>query len=216
MLTADMQPRLSQTRNTSPARNSNRLWGEGGASWGTRGGDPLPALPFDGALVDARSAPLEADRELVTRILRGDRRAQGQFVLRFERLIHRALHALYLSEQEREDLFQQVFLHLWEQDCRRLKQWQGRGGGKFSSYLRVIVRRLVYDAQRHRADPFLSIQELEAGEATAPPDGLIDRAPGPEEILMSAEQKRAIQAVILSLSPRDAELIRRRHFKQQS
>lgn len=156
------------------------------------------------------------DRRLIDRILRGDRAAQEEFVHRFGGLIYAILRANGLSAEEKEDLFQQVFLRLWDQDHRRLRQWRGGGGGKFSSFLGILVARLVYDHKR-----CLSRRPPLAGQGTTrdrdrlPPDL---PAPGPDPVtaLCHHQQKAAIESALRQLSARDAELITLKHFREQS
>ena len=196
--------------------NFDRRWEERGEPGRTDRKSPAPCAPINTTPASYLFLPPWSDRELVERIMIGDRSARGQFVARFERLIHSVLHDLRLPIQEHEDLFQEVFVHLWEQDCGRLRQWQGRGRGRLSSFLRVLVMRLVYDALRSRPAPTLSLQDPEQSGTEAASSGLEDPSPGPEAIVITAEQRCAIQLVIETLSPRDAELIRRRYYHEQS
>jgi RNA polymerase sigma factor (sigma-70 family) len=150
--------------------------------------------------------PELADRELIDHLLSGDRAAGGRFVRRFERLIHRQLHDLRVPIQDHDDLFQEVFLHLWEHDCHRLRQWQGRGTGLLSSYLRVVIRRLIVDANRRLPPPVID-----------PPGLDFDGDPmDPEKLFLSKEQRNTILRALEGLSERDRELIRRRHGAQES
>jgi len=148
-----------------------------------------------------------ADQDLICHLLNGDRAASGRFVHRFERLIHRQLHDLHVPLQDHEDLFQEVFLHLWEHDCRRLRLWQGRGRGLFSSYLRVVIRRLICDVRRARAVPLL-VEDL----------ALVGGEPeeDPERLLLSQEQQSAVLQALDGLRQRDRDLIFRRHYRGES
>ena len=173
------------------------------------GGAPTPHLSLDDhtVMVSQRCRSEMADKELICHLLNGDRAASGWFVRRFERLIHRQLHDLQVPLQDHEDLFQEVFLHLWEHDCRRLRLWQGRGRGLFSSYLRVVIRRLICDVRRVRALP-LPVEDvvLLGGET----------AEDPESLLLSQEQKTAILQALEGLPQRDRDLICRRHYRGES
>lgn len=148
-----------------------------------------------------------ADQELICHLLTGDRAASGRFVRRFERLIHRQLHDLHVPLQDHEDLFQEVFLHLWEHDCRRLRLWQGRGRGLFSSYLRVVIRRLICDVRRARAVP-LPVEDAALAGGEPEED--------PESLLLSQEQQGAILQAVAGLRQRDRDLICRRYYRGES
>lgn len=155
----------------------------------------------------------DTDSALIARILRGERRAHDAFVQRYERLIYRILYRMGFSGEEVEDLRQQVFVHLWEHDCRRLRQW--RGGGKFSSYLGIVVTRLAWDTRRSRPaipTPSIMWEAEEGGGICAPPDAAWD----PEAAALRGERAAAVQGALDRLSRRDRELIRRRHGHEQS
>ena len=148
-----------------------------------------------------------ADVELITRILAGDPGAQETFVTRFGRVIVAVLRRLRLSQEEREDLYQQAFVHLWENDYRRLRQWQG-SKGKFSSFLGVVVIRLAYRTLRaHRPDPSWC--------QTVAWSGLLPQ-PECDTLVFEKQRQAAITSTLGSLRPRDAALITRRHYYGKS
>ncbi len=154
----------------------------------------------------------EADGELIRRILQGERATQEAFVDRFSGLIYALLTRMDLGYQERDDLFQDVFLHLWKQNCRCLRQWQP-GKGQLCSFLAVVVAHLVCDYKRRRTlvpGSTLDEQSLDSRQAS-------DRTEADlTEQVYARQQQEAIGRSVRSLRPRDAELIRRRHFAQQS
>lgn len=169
------------------------------------GSVPKTAYAQSGVTVGSRKAygTETTDFELIERLLNGDPTAPGRFVRRFERLIHRLLHTQGVSAQDHEDLFQEVFLRLWERDFYRLRLWRGREDSLFSSYLRVLVRHLICDLYRKR--------------------GTIDPEPSwgtplrdPETLLLSREQTEALEQALEKLSERDRELIVRRHLREES
>lgn len=90
-----------------------------------------------------------SDRELIDRAIAGEAKAKEEFVARFRNFLHRLLQESPLLPQEQEDCFQQIFVHLWEHDCRRLRQW--KGNEQFLSWLRRVVRNLVVDQWRSQA-----------------------------------------------------------------
>ena len=149
----------------------------------------------------------EADQELIDCLLAGNQAASRRFVHRFEKLIYRQLYELSVPREDHADLFQEVFLRLWEKDCRRLRRWQGGEGNLLSSYLRVVVRRLIYDALRTRAASIPVVEIAPEWDETA-----VD----PERLLLSKEKQAAILCVLEDLSARDAELLRRRHYRAES
>ena len=66
-----------------------------------------------------------SDRELVAHVVAGDAEAQALFVDRFSRFIWALLvRHLRVGPSASEELFQDVFVHLWADDCRRLRNWR--------------------------------------------------------------------------------------------
>lgn len=79
-----------------------------------------------------------ADRELVDRLVRGDGQAADKFVRLHKHLVMRELRRFRnLSPETRDDLFQEIFVKLFEDECRILGQW--KGNSNFVAYLRRIV-----------------------------------------------------------------------------
>jgi RNA polymerase sigma-70 factor, ECF subfamily len=161
----------------------------------------------------------DSDSALIDRILRGDRRAGDLFVARYGRLIAAILRRMGLQTQEREDLYQQVFVHLWERNCCRLSQWQARGNGKFSSFLEVVVVRLVYDYYRRireRGHYMESLDQMRQGGDYTEAPYIAAQTPDLDHLIACRQEKAAIDRMLLRLSPRDAQVIRRRHYHDQS
>jgi len=155
-----------------------------------------------------------SDRELVDAILAGDGRACEEFIDRFCRLIYYSIRKIGVSREEEEDLFQESIRHLWEDDCQRLRQWQGSGLGKLSSFLRVVVVRLGLDYCRQRTVLRTVYLSSDQDTALALCQQSVER--GPEALAIDAEQRRVVRSAMRRLSPRDAEIIGRRYHRQQS
>jgi len=84
------------------------------------------------------------DAKLIQRVLARDSSAQMAFVTSSERLVFGALNSFRgLSRSETEDLYQSVFLKLFEDDMRRIRLWNQEA--KFTTYLYRIVVNLVKD-----------------------------------------------------------------------
>lgn len=158
---------------------------------------------------------IATDRELINLVLMGSALAADTFVERFSRFVFWILmHDLHLSREDGEDVFQQVWLHLWEADYRRLRHW--RGNGFFASFLAVIVRHLAVDHLRDRPPtrdrPGNPESELEYLTNPGPSGNVAD----PEELAILEEQRGALREAVVYLSPRDRELIGRKYFRQQT
>ena len=126
------------------------------------------------------------DRELLRRVIDGEKTACDAFVVRFSRFVYAILHRnLRLGPDLADDLFQSVFVHLWDDDCRRMRQW--RGEGDFADYLGPIVRHLALGylrSPRHKKEESADGLDL---------DGLIGPEPTPEEEARVQEQRSRLE-----------------------
>src|SRR5436190_22506939 len=95
-----------------------------------------------------------SDDELARRCIAGDSIAWGELVRRNLDLVHRAVgRVLGAAPADIEDVLQTLFLKLMEEDCRRLRSFQGRS--KLSTWLVAVARReaLDYLQKKGRALP---------------------------------------------------------------
>ncbi|MCW3096421.1 MAG: sigma70-ECF: polymerase sigma factor, sigma-70 family [Chthonomonadaceae bacterium] len=162
-----------------------------------------------------RLAGIETDRRLITDVINGKGRACEEFVCRYRRVIYAVLNRYTLTADEREDLFQQVFVHLWDHRCLRLSQWQPDGTGRFSSFLCVLVGRLAVDhfrAIRRSASGAATLISLEEDDCGS----LASALPDPHQQVCDAERRQILKQAIQRLSPRDSDLLQRRYYRQQT
>ncbi len=81
---------------------------------------------------------------LLKKVIQQDSLAMRRFVEISERIIYGAIHQFNgLDQHEIADLFQTIYLKLFEDDMRRMKLW--KGDSEFSTYLYRIVLNLVKD-----------------------------------------------------------------------
>jgi len=151
---------------------------------------------------------MASESELIARIVSGDSAAADEFVERFGGLVYTILtRDLRLPSDRADEVFQQLFVRLWEGQYRRLRQWRGRG--KFTSYLAVLVRRLAYDDLRSRP-PRTGTASGDSHDE--PPATQRDAM----EQMLVHEQGQAVREAVAQLLPRDREILERRHEQGQS
>ncbi len=136
------------------------------------------------------------DEVLVRRARRGDEGAFAELVRRWQRpLTARALAAAG-GVEDADDLVQETFLRAFR-ELGRL-----RDPGSFGAWCLSTLRRLAVDRAR-RGHP--------APVEAAPPEGVPDPAPDPEEDLLAAELRRAVREELAALPPgRQREVFRLR------
>lgn len=169
----------------------------------TAGALPTEMIETGVPRVGINSGAFIGDEDLITRVIRGDRNAQDEFIRRFGRLIYSILRRAALpSDVSVDDAYQQVFVQLWENDCHRLRLW--RSTGRFSGYLGVIVLRVAYSYRRRPEVRLPGEGEMEAVE------------PDPGQSILQQETRHFILRALRHLNTRDREVIVLRHLKELS
>ena len=155
------------------------------------------------------------DQRILSRCLSGDRKASELFVRRFSDLVYRSVqHALRTkdvpySKADVDDLHNAVFLELFDKECKKLRQYEGRNGCSLASWVRLIAVRTVLNHLRKRGVdtlvwrkhrvPLEDIPELKSDEM------------GAWDAVEKAEQNRLLRDGIRRLPPRD-RLFMKLHF----
>ncbi len=140
----------------------------------------------------------EKEKALLAGCLKGDKAAWDALVLQYSKLAYSTirktltLHHAFAQDDIVEDLHQDFFLRLCENDFRKLRQFKGERGCSLASWLRIIAVRLTVDYLRLKRPTTVEVQETLASDQPETPDTLIDR-----------EEERQIAKALDSLSPRD-------------
>ena len=152
------------------------------------------------------------DNDLLEACLKGNARAMAAFVQRFERYIRhmvgRTVHR-YTSGVDSatiDDLCQEVFMALFENDRRRLKMYEGRNGCPLRAWIRVIaVRTVISRMRRWKKHSQLPNEDSDRGSVR-----MVDDGPDALDMLAAQDdQKRKAQLLRLAatLSAEDRQLI---------
>lgn len=155
-----------------------------------------------------------SDETILSGCIKGDRDFQEAFVMRFSNLVYDRIHRTLkkvntqINQQHIEDLHQTVFLKLFDQKCRKLKQYKGKNGCSLGSWICVVTMRIVLDylsrgtdalAHRHPSETLDLAVELHAP------------GPLPSDQLTTAEHWRQIEMGLKQLKMRD-QLVIRMHY----
>lgn len=156
-------------------------------------------------------APL-SEKELLGRCFAGKAEAWSEFVARYSGPIHGAICAVLrryapekLAPDRRQDFFQQAFLALCENNCRRLRTFTGENGCSMSTWLRVVVSRLVIDELRRQDPPSLPLDPAPDGRdrAAGPSADPADQTPLPPEQLETEQTIDFLRRQLEELDPRE-------------
>lgn len=149
----------------------------------------------------------EEERQLLSRIFSGDKKAPEIFVRQFSNLIYTSIQAAFLTrqitfnQQDLEDLHNAVFLQFFEQDCKKLRQYKGKNGCSLASWIKLVTIRIVLNHLRkkgldaigwkNKMIPLDYLSELKGNNMNS------------WEIMERQEQESLLQNAINSLPPRD-------------
>ncbi len=144
----------------------------------------------------------ESEKALIAGCVRGDKAAWDAFVRQYSNLVYHTiyktltLHYGEARDETVEDLYQEFFLLIIQNGCRKLGQFRGDGGCTLASWLRVVAGRLTIDFLRKQPVPTVEVTDAFSSDQPAAADTLIAR-----------ETEGALSAALASLSGRDRLLI---------
>ncbi|MBI2363446.1 MAG: sigma-70 family RNA polymerase sigma factor [Deltaproteobacteria bacterium] len=140
----------------------------------------------------------EKEKALLAGCVNGDKAAWDAFVVQYSALVYHTirktltLHHASPQDDIVEDLHQNFFLSICENDFRKLRQFKGDRGCSLASWLRMIASRVTVDFLRLKQPPTVEVPVALASDQPDPPNTLVDR-----------EEERQIAKALDGLSPRD-------------
>ncbi len=142
-------------------------------------------------------------------VLEGDSEAADLFVLRFSKFIWAILvRHMQISSDDAEEIYQEVFVRLWEDGYRRLRTWSGRGN--LASWLAPLVRHLASDHFR-KTEPEVPDTDREGRQIEQ-----VDPEPDPGVQILITETRAVLQKALMALPNADQELLRLRFFEART
>ena len=163
------------------------------------------------------STSLDEDRRLLSRCFSGDTKARETLVRQFSNLVYQAVQHTFraknvpFSRYDVEDLHNSIFLELFDNGCRKLRQYKGRNGCSLATWIRLVAVRIVLDHLRKKGLDAIASQEKQI-----PIDEMFDlKAPQADalELVEKAEKGRLIHDAVQYLPPRD-RLFMKLHFEK--
>jgi RNA polymerase sigma factor (sigma-70 family) len=144
----------------------------------------------------------EKEKALIDGCLRSEKTAWDSFVRQYSNLVYYTIkktlvrHHTDLHSDVVEELYQEFFVSLLQNECKKLRQFRGVHGCTLASWLRIVTTRSTIDFVRKRALP--------SGEIAS---AMSRDSPDPAEPLINEEQERLLIQAIQSLSARDRILL---------
>ena len=160
-----------------------------------------------------------SDDDLLYGCLNGDRCCRETFVRQFSNLVFSTIQHVvkikntHLSRQSVEDLHQTVFLQLFDNESRKLKQYKGNNGCSLASWIRMLTGRIVIDHLRRGMDALAPRHHVVTLELVSE---LNEPGPSAVEQMTIAEQWNLITSGLKQLKARDQLVIRMHCLDGQS
>ena len=156
--------------------------------------------------------------ELLRACIRGDIAARRRLVEEYSGIVSYGVTVIFQQfgrpsrKEEIEDLCQDVFLALFDQDARKLRQYQGRNGCSLASWIRVVANRLTIDRLR-REGRTVSLDDPNNVESSRVREAEPDAKPGPEPLVAEAQRAAKVREMIGQLPPKDQLFVQLFYFQ---
>ena len=158
------------------------------------------------------------DLKFVQKCVNGDTHAWRDFIDRYSRLIYNYIYSVLKlksvkqsAQTSAEDIFQQIFLHLRDNDFKKLRSFKAKNGSSLATWLRQVVINFTIDSLR-RIKPAESLDEDDA-RGFGLEDILADDADSAREIIISEEKIGPLKDCIEILDTDDKYFLEL-HFNQ--
>jgi len=145
------------------------------------------------------------DLKFVQACVKGDKQSWDEFLSRYSRLIYNYIYSVLavkgrsLTEEQIEDIFQEIFYSLIKDNYKKLSSYQGKNGCSLASWLRQVTINFTIDYLR-KLKPMLSIEaEIEQGLSLK--DVLKDLSNDAVEFLSDQDRRMTLRDCVDSLDP---------------
>jgi len=158
------------------------------------------------------------DRKILSESLSGSSKASESLVRRFSNLVYQSVQYTLMTKhisfnkQDIEDLHNTIFLSLFENKYKKLRQYRGKNGCSLASWIRMIAVRTVLDHLRKKGVDAIAWQQR-CITLEALPELTSDKLE-PVSQIEKIRQARLLQEGIQRLGPRDQMFIKL-HFDHE-
>lgn len=140
------------------------------------------------------------DLRFVRACIKGDKQSWNEFLSRYSRLIYNYIYSVLavkgrnLAIEQVEDIFQEIFCSLINNNYKKLSTYQARNGCSLASWLRQVTINFTIDYLR-KLKPMFSIDvEIEPGLSLK--DVLKDLSDDAFEFLSNQDKRKTLQECV--------------------
>ena len=152
------------------------------------------------------------DLDFVQKFVKGENQFRDEFLKRYSRLIYKYICSVLKSKTGApsvkdlgNDVFQEFFIFLIQDDCRKLRSFKGKNGCSLASWLRLVAVNFTVDYLR-KIRTALSI-DLEDENGSSLKNVLTDGAFSAPELINREEMIIALEECVAGLSNQSKLLI---------
>ena len=148
------------------------------------------------------------EKEFIRRCLNQDKAAWDEFVDRYSRLIYNYIHSIFKikgvnpSSDTVNDLFQDIFLSLIQDNFHKLRQFRGKNNASLASWLRIITINFCLDYFKKERKTKISLDE-DFGDDACLKDILADQRILADRFISEQERLQHLFECIDSLNSQD-------------
>jgi len=159
---------------------------------------------------------VQQERALIAGCIQGNKDSWQDFICRYSSLVHYIVRKILYSRhcdmagEEIDDLHNDIFLSIIDNNGKKLRQYEGKNGCTVSSWVRVIAVRSTIDYLRKKRDT-LSLSEDETTRAVEQQSASLC---SPLQSLEDGERKQLLQEAIADLPEKDQLFLKLFYYKE--
>ncbi len=159
------------------------------------------------------------DQDFISGCIDKDAEVQELFAKQYSNLVYKTIRSVLKRDNiprqrlDVDDLHNLVFTNLFENRCRKLRQFQGKNGCSLSSWIKIITVRIVLISLRRRRDVMTRPEKLFTIDTMGELHAAI---PDPLELVEKAEQYQLVEDGVKMLSTREQLFFKFYYIKELS
>lgn len=159
---------------------------------------------------------LDSERELVDRCVAQDRTAWAELATKYSGLVYSSIHqtlrtrGIRSSSDQISDWHNGIFLSLYDRNCRKLQQFDGRC--RLTTWIKVVSVHFTIDRIRKLGREDV-LQDDEEGKRSVL-DSVVSPEDGAQSQVELEQDLELLRAVVETLSPQDRRLVEMIFFEE--
>jgi RNA polymerase sigma factor (sigma-70 family) len=159
---------------------------------------------------------VQQEKALITSCIQGNKDAWRDFIYRYSSLVYYMVQKVLYSRhcdvarEEIDDLHNDIFLSIMDNNGKKLRQYEGKNGCTVSSWVRMIAVHSTIDHLRKKRD----MQSLSDDETRRAAEELSVSSSSPLQNLEDSERRQLLQDVIAELPEKDQLFLKLFYYKE--